>query len=173
MASWGSKHNFSIIILLAVLFGSCSGKEELPAGFLSQKEMTHLMIEIHILEAKVGRLGISTDSAKIVYNHLEKEVFAGSGTDSTSYFKSFDYYSKHPDLFAVVYSAVVDSLMEMDSREKLKREAAKEALRKADSLGQVPDSLQIEPDHLPKRMNINEALFSGKQETDTSKKPVH
>ena len=172
MASWGTEHNYSIIILLAVLFGSCSGKEEVPTRFLSKEEMTHVMIEIHILEAKVGRLGITVDSAKMVYNHLEKEVFAKSGTDSSSYFESFDYYSEHPDLFSAVYNAVVDSLLEMDSREKLKREAAIEAIRTADSLGNIPDSLQIEPDPRPRRMNIKTALQPKNEKIDTAKKSV-
>ena len=171
MESWGSKHNFSIIILLAVFFGSCSGKEDIPDDILSKEKMTHVMIEIHTLEAKVGRLGITADSSKIVYDHLEKEVFARSGTDSAHYFKSFDYYSTHPEPFAVVYNAVVDSLMEMESIEKLNIEAQKEALKKVDSLGLNSDSLRLELEaDFPKRMNVNTGIRRSKSVTDSTKK---
>ena len=173
MASWGSKHNFSIIILLAVFFGSCSGEEDIPNDVLSQEKMTHVMIEIHILEAKIGRLGITTDSAKIVYDHLEKEIFAKSGTDSASFFRSFEYYSTHPEPFSVVYNAVVDSLMELESIDKLNVEAKKEALKKADSLGLNSDSLRLELEaDSPRRMNIKTGIQQSKSEADSTKKPI-
>ena len=60
----------------------------------------------------------------------------------------------------------------MDSREKLKQEAAIEEKRTADSLGNVPDSLKIEPNTRPKRMNIKSAIQPKNQKLDTANKSV-
>lgn len=119
MASWGSGQFLSTIILLAVLFGDCSGKQRLPKDLLSKEEMTHVMIQIHLLEAKMGRLSLRIDSAKKVYRHFEGELLRELKVDSAVFANSFDYYSKNPEVFTKIYNAVVDSLMEMESREKL------------------------------------------------------
>lgn len=148
MASSGIKQNFSIIILLAVLFGACSEKEELPEDILSKEKMTHMMIQIHLIEAKVGRLRLPRDSQQVVYRHFEKELLKEMGIDSATYFTSFGYYSLHPALFTIVYEAVGDSLMEIESKEKLKEEAEKEAIRKSDSIQTLSDSLRLEQDSL-------------------------
>jgi len=148
MASWGLKHYFSIIILLAVLFGACSGEEKLPEDILSEAEMTSMIIQIHLLEAKIGKARIKRDSSIAVYQYFEKELFKELGMDSAMYYKSFDYYSKHPEAFSKVYVAVGDSLMEMEAKEKLKVEAQKQALKESDSLAILSDSLRIATDSL-------------------------
>lgn len=152
MASWHIKYNFSNLILLTVLFVACLEKEKLPDNILPQKKMTHIMIQVHLLEAKIGQLGISMDSAKVVYQYFERVVLKKAGIDSTRYFESFNYYSIHPEFFADVYAAVTDSLMEMESKEKLKKEAIKRKKEEADSLKMKSDAIQI--DAKPIRKNI-------------------
>lgn len=155
MASWDSKHNFSIIILLAVLFGACSEKEQVPDHIIPQSQMTNMMIQIHLLEAKIKRLGISQDSAKVVYNHFESILLKDAGLDSLTYFSSYDYYSDHPKLFAQVYTAVTDSLMEMESKEKLKFESIRKNKKKMDSLKLNTDTTKVNPKPLNLRKNKN------------------
>jgi hypothetical protein len=128
MASWGSGQFLSTIILLAVLFGDCSGKQDIPEGLLNKQEMTHVMIQIHLLEAKIGRLGLRTDSAKVVYKHFESELFRELKMDTSYFNKSFSYYSKKPEIFTKIYNAVVDSLIEMESREQLIEDEEKKAM---------------------------------------------
>jgi hypothetical protein len=143
MASWGSGQFLSTIILLAVLFGDCSGKQEIPDGLLDKKEMTHVMIQIHLLEAKVGRLGLRTDSAKQVYKHFELALLKELNIDTSRFNESFSYYSKKPEVFTKIYNAVVDSLLEMESREKLRVDEAQKAAE-ADTLGTAhTDSLKV------------------------------
>ncbi|MCP4460667.1 MAG: DUF4296 domain-containing protein [Cytophagales bacterium] len=144
MASWGTKHYFSIIILLAVLLGACSEKEQLPEDILSQKRMTHLMIQIHLLEAKVGRMGVRRDSALVVFKHFENKLFEANGIDSTIYYKSFNYYGMHPEYFSEVYAAVSDSMLEIESKERLKIEAIAKKKLYDDSLLLAADSLQFD-----------------------------
>jgi len=142
MASWGSGQFLSIIILLAVLFGDCSGKEGTPKGVLSRQQMTHLLIQVHLLETKVARLGLTPDSAEVVYQHFEKLILQRAGVDSATFAGSFEYYSANPRLFTKVYNAVVDSLLERENREKLELERADSLLNMAKMDSTKLDSLR-------------------------------
>lgn len=148
MASWGSGQFLSTIILLAVLFGDCSGKQEIPDGLLSKQEMTRVMIQVHLLEAKIGRLGLRHDSAKVVYKHFEVELLKELKIDTGDFAASFEYYATQPEMFTKIYNAVVDSLIEMESREKLRDDEEQKA--KSDSLGMgaAKDSLVVVVDSL-------------------------
>jgi hypothetical protein len=148
MASWGSGQNLSIILLLAVLFGDCSGKQEIPKDILDKNQMTKLLIQVHLLEAKVGRLGLRADSAKQVYDHFQRLMLQEAGVDSVSFARSFAYYSDNPQHFKKVYNAVVDSLIERETREKLE-------LDKADSL------LNVSVDTLRQDSTKSRALPTG------------
>ena len=110
--------------------------------------MTRVMIQIHLLEAKVGRLGLRSDSAKTVYKHLELELLNELKIDTGDFNESFNYYSTKPEVFAKIYDAVVDSLMEMESRGKLIEDEEQKA--KTDSLALVnaKDSLSVAIDSL-------------------------
>lgn len=154
MASWGSEQILSTILLLAVLIGACSEKEKTPADVLSKQQMTRVLIQVHLLEAKVGRLGLTHDSAKQVYNHLHYLMLEKEGIDSAAFTKSFDYYSLNHAQFTKIYNAVVDSLIEQETREKLlEDERAKEDSIKSklaqDSIKQ--DSVKEKPKPVVKR----------------------
>ena len=70
-----------------------------------------------MLESKVKNLSIrSSDSAKVVYDHYEKLLFADFNITEDQYERSFNYYVENLDEFKEVYTAVVDTLMQ---REKL------------------------------------------------------
>ena len=104
------------------------------------------MIQIHLLEAKVGRLGLRSDSAKTVYKHLELQVLNELKIDTGDFNASFNYYSTRPEVLAKIYDAVVDSLMEMESRGQLIEDEERKA--KTDSLAMLnaKDSLSVTAD---------------------------
>ena len=146
MASWGSGQILSTILLLAVLFGACSEKEETPTDVLSKQQMTRVLIQMHLLEAKVGRLGLTHDSAKLVYNHLHYLMLEREGIDSASFAKSFDYYTLNPTQFTKIYNAVVDSLIEQETKEELllDEKAKEDSIKNAQSLDSLAgDSSKI------------------------------
>ena len=57
---------------------------------------------------------------------------------------SFKYYSTRPEVFAKIYDAVVDSLMEMESKGQLLEDEEQKA--KTDSLANAKDSLSVTVD---------------------------
>ena len=164
MASWGKGQFLAITILLAVLFGACKEKKEIPEGILPPEEMTHVMINIHLLETKLGRLNVRTDSAKVLFRYFEGLLLQENGIDTATYRKSMDFYTVEPKLFKRVYTAVVDSLLEMESVEKLREEEInrreeeeiKEAKALIDSVKHAKDSIANLPDSI--RMDLDSAI---------------
>lgn len=95
-----------------MLLGGCLSKEtKIPEGVLSRQEMVRVLIDVHILEAKVKKLYLSKDSMEAVYNHYERKLFEDLGVDRAVYQRSFSFYVDHLDLMEQVYNEVSDSLL--------------------------------------------------------------
>lgn len=91
---------------------SCSKKEtEIPPGVLSRKEMVRVLIDVHLLEAKVKKLYLSKDSSQAVYDHYEKMLFDDLGITQEQYEQSTEFYVDHIDDYKPIYDQVVDSLL--------------------------------------------------------------
>lgn len=86
-------------------------KPEAPKGTLSKKQMTAILVDIHLLESKIDRLRLKPDSAEIVYAHFESQIFEKHGVDPDNYRESLRYYTEVVDEFYTIYEGVVDSLM--------------------------------------------------------------
>ena len=100
-----------------VILSACSTKPEPPQDLLPQEKMVEILIEVHLLEAKIKNLSIRPiDSAKVVYAHYEKLLFADFNITQDQYERSFNYYTENLPEFKDIYTTVVDSLMQ---REKL------------------------------------------------------
>ncbi|RJE75321.1 MULTISPECIES: DUF4296 domain-containing protein [Reichenbachiella] len=127
------RHKF--IFLLAVLtltfLNAC--KRDRPEDVISKSKMTEILIEQHLLEAKVLLLKVRTDSTNKVYNSLEQEIFEKYGVDKAMYEKSYQYYISKPELLDEIYEVVVDSLNVNDQHAAvLEEEEEKEKKRLAE-----------------------------------------
>ncbi len=111
------KKFFLPVLVIVSACSSCSGSDPISEDIIPHDQMTVLLAEIHLLEAKIQNLNIrSYDSAKVVYNHYEKLLFEDFNITQDQYKRSFTYYVDRTDEFKKVYDAVVDTLMQ---REKL------------------------------------------------------
>ena len=99
---------------------ACKQKEVPPPDLLSEEEMVQLLMDVYIAEQKVNRLGISQDSASMVFEVVKKDIFSAAKTKEPIFEKSFDYYFAHPDEMERIYTAVVDSLQLREQRAALK-----------------------------------------------------
>ncbi|NJM93317.1 MAG: DUF4296 domain-containing protein [Cytophagales bacterium] len=61
--------------MIALLLTACKKSRELPPGILPPAQMTEILAQIHLLESKVERLGLPSDSALQVYRYYEQELF--------------------------------------------------------------------------------------------------
>ena len=82
------KKSFFILIVILI---SCS-KSEYPDNVLSQDEMVSILIEVHLLEAKIQKLYLKEDSSKVLYDHYEDMLFDDLEVDRERYNNSMIYY---------------------------------------------------------------------------------
>jgi len=138
------KNTFYLLIFLFLF--SCSDKKKKPDWVLDKAVMVDYLVDMHMLEGKLTKLGVTKDSTQQLYDAFEQRLFAEHGLVDSIYYKSFNYYLESPELLSEIYTAVVDSLSHKEQIIKKEKEAnvkvAKEkaekekqaALKKADSL---------------------------------------
>lgn len=122
------KKHFLIVLLLAVV--ACDKTADSNVELLSKREMVDILIDIHILEAKVNRLRLKTDSAKAVYNSLEDDLFEEFNIQKTVYERSYQYYMVNTKEMQEIYNVVVDSLNLRHQRATLENEQMDTDIRK-------------------------------------------
>lgn len=99
---------FSVFTLL--LYG-CQDEPEIPAGTVPEAKMAQILTDIHIIEARVSRLGMtSLDSSTIVTEYMKAKVFKKYGVDSATYNRSYQFYSTNPVFMERIYDTVVKDL---------------------------------------------------------------
>ncbi len=96
------------LIIPAVL--SCTKKDELPDGYLTDTEMVEFLIDLHITQSKVQNLRLSNDSAELLFMILEKDLFEQYEIKDTIFFNSYGWYLDRPDQMHEIYTSVVDTL---------------------------------------------------------------
>lgn len=102
-------------MVLITLFG-CKKKEEVPAHLIGEEQMVAILVDIHLLEARIDALGLPKDSVDAVYKSFEWDLLVNKHkVDTLTYFKSFKYYTNHLSNFNNVYDEV---LKEMESIQK-------------------------------------------------------
>ena len=100
----------ALFLVLVLVISSCSKREKMPAGILSQPQMVNLLSEVYVTEQKVTKTGIKYDSAKMVFERMKGKIFEKAGTSDSIFKVSFDYYVEHPKELENIYTALVDSL---------------------------------------------------------------
>ncbi len=73
--------------------------------------MVEILIDVHLLEAKIKKLYLPRDSSQVVYNHYEDMLFEESGITREQYAASTAYYVDEIDVMKGIYNQVVDSLL--------------------------------------------------------------
>ena len=109
--------------LLTLLLGSllvmaCTNQtDKQPDGLIDEDRMADILTEVHIAEARVSRLSLtSIDSSQIAYKHLESQIFRKFGVDTAAYRKSYIFYSSHPEDMATIYKRVTENLQKKISQ---------------------------------------------------------
>ena len=105
----------ALFLCSGLFFMQCSsGKNELgaaPDNLITPDKMADILADIHLAEARVGKLNISnSDSASIVFKRLQGKAFAKAQVDTSAYTKSYVYYSSRPAEMAKIYEQVIEKL---------------------------------------------------------------
>ena len=104
----------NIFLTVLVILCACGGPEK-PENLITPQQMTKLLLEVHILEAKMNKLPVvPLDCTQVVFDHYEKLLLEDMNITEEQYQVSFDYYLDHPKQFEKIYNAVVDSLLQKE-----------------------------------------------------------
>jgi Domain of unknown function (DUF4296) len=105
-----------MFLLLGGLACVVSCGDKAPEGIMSRRQMVQVMEDIYIAEEKINHLGLSRDSAKLVFEAMEGKVFENAATTDSAFKKSFDYYMERPKEMELIYTALVDTLQLREQR---------------------------------------------------------
>jgi len=104
-----------VFFYLLIHLAGCGGSST-PPGILNEKQMSKVLLEIYMAEAKVLELHVSRDSAEKVFVAFEQRIFEKLDIPEKTYKKSYQYYLDNPAKLERVYAAVVDSLSLREQR---------------------------------------------------------
>lgn len=107
----------SFFIILILIITSCSKKQtEIPANVLTHDQMVSILIDVHVLEAKVKKLYLHKDSSVQIYNHFEQQIYDKHDITRDQYQESLQFYIEELDEYKSIYDEVVDSLLSRQTR---------------------------------------------------------
>lgn len=99
------------LLLLAVLFiTACSKEAEKPDKLLTKETMVRVLADMHVAEAKVKNMRVSTDSARQVYSIYELKIFDQWNITPEEYTRSYEYYLTSYDEMTAMQNALIDTL---------------------------------------------------------------
>jgi hypothetical protein len=102
-----------ILIFLSLATGllstSCS-KKQVQEGILPQDKLVNIMIEFYLAESRLGKLGITQDSARKLFIPFEDSVLKKYEVSDSALSKTYQYYFDHPTEMEKIYEVVLDSL---------------------------------------------------------------
>lgn len=106
-------------LLLALLTG-CARPEDVarPAQLLPKEKMVSLLVQLHILEARVEASRLSPDSARALFQNQKREILRQNNlSEADSVLQhSYRYYAiNHKDMDEI-YAAVIDSLTHRETK---------------------------------------------------------
>ncbi len=104
--------------LLVFLF-SCSKKRVVPTGILEPKKMElvfwdYIRAEVYTRDF-IKKDGINDTLQNVM---LQKKIFAYYNISKEEFYKSYDYYTRHPELMTVL----TDSILARQNRVKLEKQ---------------------------------------------------
>lgn len=105
------RRSLSALLVAGCVLACQKETEEPPEGLIPEDKMAQILSEIHLAEAKASKVGVmAPDSTALIYQKLEKQIYARHKVDTATYTRSYIYYSTNPDRMVDVYKKVVEKL---------------------------------------------------------------
>jgi hypothetical protein len=106
--------------LLLALLTACARPEDVarPAQLLPKEKMVSLLVQLHILEARVENSHLSPDSARALFQSQKQEVLRQNNMSDTDSLlpRSYRYYAINRKDMDEIYTAVIDSLTRRETK---------------------------------------------------------
>ncbi|TAH14760.1 MAG: DUF4296 domain-containing protein [Runella slithyformis] len=113
--------HYSLFVIHFLFLTACTQEEKVPEGTLSEQKMSQIMVEIHLIEARVSRLSlVSIDSTTLVTEQLKKAMFKKLQVDTAAFNRSYKFYATNPELLQRIYEPVVKHLEKRVKKDDVK-----------------------------------------------------
>ena len=103
------------IIFLFIGTVSCHSDKK-PEGVLTQPQLSALLVEIYLAEARVDQVQVTKDSSIRFFLPFEEKLLKSKGVTDAALRETYTYYLSHPKELEQVYEAVIDTLAFREQR---------------------------------------------------------
>ncbi|MEM8895057.1 MAG: DUF4296 domain-containing protein, partial [Bacteroidota bacterium] len=86
---------FAFLVLVVLAIAGCKGEETAPEHLLGKQEMVDVLIDIHLLEAKLDVMFLEEDSSAVLYKAYEQEIFEKHEINTELYRESYQWHFNH------------------------------------------------------------------------------
>lgn len=99
------------IFILSILVGlfSCETRER-PKEILSQEQLSALLVDVYLAEARLGAMPQPVDSTIRYFIPFEEKLLKRHGIPDSVLRKTYAYYIENPKELELVYTSVIDTL---------------------------------------------------------------
>ena len=103
-----------LALLLLLAASGCERPEQVPQPphLLPKDQLVSLLVQIHLLEARVENSRLPPDSARALYLSQQRELFWRNNVppNDSTFERSYRYYATHNKDLDEIYAVVIDSL---------------------------------------------------------------
>ncbi len=112
--TWKPKFGW-ILVMIGLISFSCA-QDKRPEGVLSPEEMSKIMVELYLAEARLNTRSIMRDSATRLFRPFEERFLREQGLADSTLNNSYQYYFDHADELEKIYDSVIDTLTLREQR---------------------------------------------------------
>ena len=104
-------------VVAGLIFSACQ-KEKRPEGVLSPEELSKLMVELYLAEARIGGQNMARDTAMKYFIPFEEKLKGRYGVSDSIIRITYQYYISHPEELEKIYDSVIDTLSLREQKER-------------------------------------------------------
>lgn len=107
------------LVIVGLVFNACQ-KDKRPEGVLSPEELSKLMVEMYLAEARISGKNMVKDSAMKYFVPFEEKLKAKHGVSDSTMRITYQYYISHAEELEKIYDSVIDTLSLREQKERTK-----------------------------------------------------
>lgn len=107
------------VVVIGLIFNACQ-KDKRPEGVLSPEELSKLMVEMYLAEARISGKNMVKDSAMKYFVPFEEKLKAKHGVSDSIMRMTYQYYISHSEELEKIYDSVIDTLSLREQKERTK-----------------------------------------------------
>lgn len=106
---------------LLLMLMACDSDEQPPKDIIAEDKMAAILADIHLAESRVSRMQLqSLDSSAMVFNQLQKQIWAKHQVDTLRYRESYSFYTTHPQYMTRIYEKVLKNIEAREKKNNIK-----------------------------------------------------